>query len=285
MKIVKPIYILVLFITVFVFQSCDKVTEPYTEIQPAGGDTNKRMVLIEDYTGHKCVNCPAAGILARDLEEIYAGQVLVMAVHATWFATPDQTGEFTADYTTQAGNTWSSHYQIESAPYGLINRRFYSGSHTYLNPKYWGNAVEDFVELPKVAIMSMNNTYDEATRTLVTKIDTRFLEKISGNVNLTVCILEDSIVSPQKNNDPLVGPVPVIENYVYMDMLRGNVSNIWGDALSNSPDVNTTASKTYSFHMNESWVAEHCTVIAYISDATTNEIFHALKKKVDPENY
>ncbi len=285
MKIFKQIFFFFSLITICAFQSCDKLEEPYTEIQPAGGDTNMRMVIIEDYTGHKCVNCPGAALIARDLEEIYTGQVMVVAVHATYFATPDQTGEFTADYTTEAGNTWSSYYQIESAPYGLINRRYYSGNHTYLNPKYWGNAVEDFVELPKVAIMSMNNSYDDASRMLVTKIDTRFLEKITGSVNLTVCILEDSIVSPQKNNDPLVGPVPVIEHYIYMDMLRDNVSSIWGDELSTSADVNVAVSKTYSFHMNEAWVAEHCSVLAYISDATTNEILHAVKKKVDPVNY
>ena len=285
MKILHPIFFLSIILTAWGFQSCDKVAEPYAEIKPAGGDTNSRMIIIEDYTGHKCVNCPGAGLLARDLEEIYEGQVIVMAVHATWFATPDLTGDFTANYTTEAGNSWSSAYQIESAPYGLINRRFYSGSHVYLNPKYWGNAVQDFVELPKVAIMSMSNTYDDATRTLSTKIETKFLEQLPGTINLTVCILEDSIISPQKNNDPLVGVVPVIYQYVYMDMLRGNVSNIWGDALTTSINLNTVYPKTYTFHLNEAWVAPHCTVLAFISDAATNEILHSIKKKVDPDNY
>jgi len=285
MKILNPIFFLILFIVAWGLQSCDKVKEPYAEIKPAGGDTNYRMILLEDYTGHKCVNCPAAGILARDLEELYKGQIMVMAVHATWFATPDQTGDFTANYTTEAGNTWSSEFQIESAPYGLINRRYYSGSHIYLNPKYWGNAVQDFVELPKVAIMSINNVYNDATRSLSTKIETKFLEQTQGTINLTVCILEDSIVSPQKNNDPLVGPVPVIYQYVYMDMLRGNVSGIWGDELTTSVIPNTVYSKSYTFQMNEAWVAPHCWILAFISDANTHEILQTVRKKVDPDNY
>jgi len=285
MKILNPIFFLILFIVAWGLQSCDKVKEPYAEIKPAGGDTNYRMILLEDYTGHKCVNCPAAGILARDLEELYKGQIMVMAVHATWFATPDQTGDFTANYTTEAGNTWSSEFQIESAPYGLINRRYYSGSHIYLNPKYWGNAVQDFVELPKVAIMSINNVYNDATRSLSTKIETKFLEQTQGTINLTVCILEDSIVSPQKNNDPLVGSVPVIYQYVYMDMLRGNVSGIWGDELTTSVIPNTVYSKSYTFQMNEAWVAPHCWILAFISDANTHEILQTVRKKVDPDNY
>ncbi len=284
MKIFKPFLFIFSLIFIGVFSACDKVEEPYTEIKPAGGDTTKRMVIIEDYTGHKCVNCPGAALIAHSLEEIYEGQVMVMAIHATFFASPDQTGQFTANYTTEAGNTWSNHYGIESAPYGLINRRFFTGDHTYINPKYWGNAVEKFVELPKLAMMSICNTYNQSSRILNTKIDTKFLEQIPGTINLTVCILQDSIISPQKNNDPLVGPVPVIENYVYMGMLRGTISSIWGDMLSSSTGKDAIVSKMYSYHLNEAWVAEHCTVIAFISDAATNEILHAVKKPLIQRN-
>jgi len=127
--------------------------------------------------------------------------------------------------------------------------------------------------------------YNDAMRSLSTKIETKFLEQTQGTINLTVCILEDSIVSPQKNNDPLVGSVPVIYQYVYMDMLRGNVSGIWGDELTTSVIPNTVYSKSYTFQMNEAWVAPHCWILAFISDANTHEILQTVRKKVDPDNY
>ncbi len=282
MKVIKPI-LPIIFLTAWLFQSCDKLSEPYAEVKPSGGDTTMRMVLIEDYTGHKCVNCPLAAIMAHDLEKLYAGQVYVMAIHATYFATPDPSGDFTADYRTEAGNEWSSYFKIESAPSGLVNRTYYSGKNTYMSPKLWGGAVQAAVELPKAAIMTMKNTYTESTRTLNTSIDTRFLVQMEGTFNLITCILEDSIISPQQNNDTLAGPVPIIKDYVFMNMLRGTINGNWGEQLTTSVDLTKVYKKSYTYQFPENWESEHCWTLSFIYNSDTREICHVIKTKVTQE--
>jgi hypothetical protein len=261
------------------FQSCDKLEAPYAEVRPSGGDTTSRPVLLEDYTGHKCVNCPLAAIGAHDLEELYSGQVYVMAVHATYFATPDPSGDFTADYRTEAGTAWSEYYKIQSAPNGMVNRTFFSGKNVYMGPKLWGGAVEKAVELPKAAIMKINNLYNSGTRTLNTMIDTRFLAQMEGGFSLVACILEDSIVSPQQNNDTLAGPVPVIKDYVYMDMLRGSMNGSWGEQLTAAIDPSKVYRKEYSFVIPQDWEPSHLGVLAFIYAESSREIFHVTKAK------
>jgi len=284
MKMPKLVFLL-LFLAAWSFQACDKLSEPYAIVRPAGGDTTKRMVLIEDYTGHKCVNCPAAAITARDLEELYEGQVLVMAVHATYFATPDPSGDFTANYMTDAGNAWSSFFKIESAPNGMVNRTWYNGKNVYISPKLWGGAVQKAVELPKVAIMTLKNTYVEATRILTTSIDNRFLQTLTGPYSLVVCMLEDSIISPQQNKDTIVGPVPVIKDYVFMDMLRGTINGDWGEQITASVDPAVIYNRVYTFELDPDWVPEHCWVLAFLFSEDNKEIVHAIKRKatLDPE--
>ena len=63
MKTIFRITFLVLF-GVVLFNSCTKISEPYYTVKSSiYVDTTKRSVLLEDYTGHLCVNCaPAAKI-------------------------------------------------------------------------------------------------------------------------------------------------------------------------------------------------------------------------------
>ncbi|MEI6455307.1 MAG: Omp28-related outer membrane protein [bacterium] len=284
MKIFKNIFPALLPALLFL-QSCDKLSSPYAEVRPSGGDTTSRAVLLEDYTGHKCVNCPLAAIMAHDLEKLYSGQVFVVAVHATYFATPDPSGDYTADYRTEAGTEWASFYEIESAPNGLVNRSFFAGKNIYMSPKLWGGAIEAAVELPKAAIMKINTSWDEGTRTLTSVIDTRFLMQMEGAFSLVACILEDSIVSPQQNKDTLAGPVPVIKDYVFMNMLRGTMKGPWGEQLTPAVDLNKVYRKEYTYQLPADWNKTHCWVLAFIYDDLNREIYHVVKSKatIDPE--
>src|SRR5512133_2768801 len=96
----RSIIFLAGFVALFWMVSCDKLDEPYA-VKKTGSDTITgpvRKVLLEDYTGHKCVNCPKAAMDARVMEEALGGRLILMAVHAGYFAEPASTGEFTADY-------------------------------------------------------------------------------------------------------------------------------------------------------------------------------------------
>ena len=53
------LFIIMLLAGVLVI-SCDKLDQPYAREKEIVLDTTKRKVLLEDYTGLKCVNCPAA---------------------------------------------------------------------------------------------------------------------------------------------------------------------------------------------------------------------------------
>src|SRR5258705_4328893 len=70
------------------FSSCDKVDPPYTQTNSVGGpntsDTVFRKILIEDYTGFKCGNCPAAAaVLYGQLRPLYGEELISIGVHAS----------------------------------------------------------------------------------------------------------------------------------------------------------------------------------------------------------
>jgi hypothetical protein len=281
----RSIIILSGFISLFWMTACDKLEAPYA-VKKTGGDTTTgpvRKVLLEDYTGHKCVNCPEAAMTAHAIEAANEGRLIIIAVHAGFFSTPAATGDFTADYRTPAGTEWNDDFGINGWPAGLINRRPYEGTTVLYDFGQWGNAIAAQLALPQEANIVIDHDYNAATRELTATVRTKFLEPLSGTYSVTVCITEDSLSSPQKNNNELVGPVPIIYDYVFMDMLRTNLNGTWGEELTTTVDTSVTYIKSYSITLDTAWIAKHCRIVAFVANTGTKEVVQAEKHPVISE--
>lgn len=265
------------------FSSCDKLDAPYATIKKDTTDTTTivRRVLLEDYTGHTCVNCPEAAVAAHAMEASYHGKLILIAIHAGYYATPYPSGDFTANYTSAAGNDWFTDFDVQVNPKGMINRTPYEGT-KILGPDVWGNAVAAQMALQQQANLTITNTYDEESGELQMSLNAKFMAVLTGSYTLTVCITEDSLVSPQKNNNPEVGPTPIIYDYVFMDVLRGAVNGSYGETITTAVDTSKVILKSYSIALDPSWVPAHCNVVAFISNADTREVIQAAKEPVIP---
>ena len=263
-------------------QSCTKISEPYYTVKGVAVDTTKRYILLEDYTGHLCPNCAPAGKMANSIQELYAGQIFAIAVHAGDFAKPIPNDPYLSDdYTSTPGNAWNAFFAPQGYPTGMVNRRPYKGN-TLLGTSDWISAIQIALGLPKIAVMTVHNTYSSQTKLLSTKVDVKFLVSYNVKVNLSVCILEDSIYGGQRNS--VAGDsIPLIKHFRFMHMLRGSMKlngteSPFGDEIATNPSVNNLISKTYTCDFNgKNWVPAHCTVIAFISNAATNEVLHVAK--------
>src|SRR6185503_2892836 len=108
--------ILILAGLFLVWASCEKIDKPYIEgshivdtTHTSTADTfftdttpQPRIVLLEDYTGHKCGNCPSAATKAAELKTLYGDKVVVMALHVGDFAKTSGT-IFSYDFRTVPG--------------------------------------------------------------------------------------------------------------------------------------------------------------------------------------
>jgi hypothetical protein len=282
MKTISHITIFLLFGAIL-FQSCSKISDPYYTVKSVSVDTNNRAVLLEDYTGHLCVNCAPAAKIANTIQALNDGQVFVIAVHAGSFAKPDPIHHvpyLSADYRSPAGNDWNDYsgFNIDGYPKGMVNRRPFNGKPSF-GTTDWNQAIQTAVELPKMAVMTVNNTYNSQTKLLNTKVDVKFLLSYTGKVNLTVCILEDSIYGGQLNNVP-GDSMPIIKNFRFMHVLRGSLNGSFGEEIATNPASTALITKSYSFDFaDKSWVPAHCSVIAFISDSETDEVLHVAKSK------
>jgi hypothetical protein len=132
MKIIRQIFIQLIILSVII--ACDKVNKPYTEEFGKCGNGNLsipiRKILLEDYTGHTCGNCPRAAEQTELLINNYCDHIVPISIHVGFFAEPYPTGEFTYDFRTDVGNYFDETFGISTAglPNGMVNRTIYNGS-------------------------------------------------------------------------------------------------------------------------------------------------------------
>ncbi len=270
----KFIIPLVLIIAL-VINSCDKVEAPYVESRDYCSGNKK--VLIEDYTGHGCVNCPGAAHLAHQLNEQFCDRIIIIGVHAGYFAAPnfDNNPLFAADFTTEAGNTWDTFFgnSLKGNPNGLVDRVVHNGDYV-IYPQSWGEVADQLLLEPAQATITINNDFDNQTETLTTTIIAEFLQDVSGEYKVIVCLTEDNIIAPQKNNNHEIGPTPVDTAYVHNHVLRTTLNGVWGENLSTTGNVamGVPYQKTYNLVIHDTWKAEDCHIVAFVYNTESKQV-------------
>ncbi|MDW8303038.1 MAG: Omp28 family outer membrane lipoprotein [Bacteroidia bacterium] len=281
------------FITVLgfilVLTGCDIVEKPYKENVSNGGSTDTatvRKVLLEDFTGHKCGNCPRAHEISQNLAQTYGKKLVVMGVHLSSFAKLDIGNGYVTDYRTPVGQEIDATFGPFDAlglPKGFVNRKAFDNVHPALDKDDWGSKIASIINMPPDASLKITHQYNDATRQLDIKVEGKFLKTLMGDYKLAVYITEDSCISMQKDYSQTPENIP---NYVHRHVLRGAVNSTWGDLITTGGVANagTTFTKNYTYTLNSAWKPEQCYIVAFINKAgssvTEKEVIQVEEKKV-----
>jgi hypothetical protein len=235
---------------------------------------NIRKVFLEDYTGHRCVTCPAAAVVAHDLKEQYEDQLIVMSVHAGFFAEP-LSAPFDADFRTEAGTEYFNYFEVEYPPRGMVNR-VGEGLNRVLGATEWAAAIGTEVAKDAEAYIEIISDYNSSNRSLSTSLKVSFFSDLPGIYKVCAVVLEDSIIAPQKSN-----PDDIMD-YVHMHMLRGNINGTWGSIITGD---NIVAGSEYevqlpNYDIDAEWDDQHCNIVAFVFNEATLEIIQAEEVKL-----
>lgn len=273
----------ILALTIALTISCDEITPPYKHSNPPPPpDSGMKKVLLEDYTGFRCGNCPRAHDIATDISQLYGDRVIVLAVHAGAHAIT--TGSRTYNFVTPEGNEIDRHFGIgwgAGTPNGMVDREFFDGQRI-IAPESWEVRVRQQLETKPKMKISITPSYNDQTREIKATINIEYLEASSSNDHLAVYFVEDSIIQYQL--DDRYKENPHILDYVHMHVLRGSMNGAWGEQLS-SADISAGAKfeKSYTFTIppNKDWKPKDMKLIAYIHDhQNTYQIWQAEEVKL-----
>ena len=250
------------------FVSCDVIDENnrYLEPDPGAGPTERvQRVLIEEFTGRLCVNCPDGAAIVHDIQEYYPGQIVAVGIHAGQLA-PPATGPFAGqDFRTEAGDEYNTHFAPQANPAAMINRTLYDTALPSTKKEMWMTYVISEVAKEPVCEVVPTCTYDAATRTVAISAEVEAYSNMPAQPRLQLYIVESHIVGAQLTSTGMNTA------YEHNHVLRAAVNGTWG-----SPIVASLAGEKKSYDvtttLNDEWVAENCHVVAFVYDEGSGRV-------------
>lgn len=264
------------FSLILALTACDEIPEGeyLKNVEVGGYQGTGHKVLLEEFTGVKCFNCPAANAKAKELQSIYGkDNLILLGIHAGSFATTD--AKHPKAFNTPEGTELFNFFQLFGVPVGFVNRMDYPGGGIIKGEFDWAGLVAQELErLPVAEITIQEDSYNSSTMELSVSGTVEVTGTISANeVNICLYLAENGIVSPQTMGDKSVN-----DNYKHEHVFRGSFSGTYGTPIDLSSG-NATFSESIKLPNDTAngdvAVKENCEVIAFIYDKDSYEILQA----------
>lgn len=258
--------------TMLLAVGCDIIDDPLKPYTPSGGG---KTVLIKDFTGVRCVNCPAAATAAHELQhQLGEDHIFILSVHAGFLATA--VGQF-PNFTTPEGTAWYNNNNTN--PLFTVDHVALTEGNT-LNVSQLDTPLGDALAETQSFEIGISNTYDEATRRL--SVENRFnpTNEGQGKYYATVCLVEDSIIGRQVVPSSVV-PGGIDTAYVFRNVFRGTLNGADGELVVNGPVyLDDSFSSTYSIELDSAFNADQCYILTYIYNYQDGKIMQTAMKKI-----
>ena len=263
--------VFVFIISVAVLSSCSEVGP---NIQPPGNtalsdttyiDPNpeapqQKVVLIEEFTGVQCSNCPLGHAIVKQLVENNSGRVVGVSMHSVSILS-DPLPSSTQDLRNEEAEIVGDDLVVDSKPLAAIDRTLNGGF--FVSPRFaWGGYVNTQLNQSTPVNVSIETAYDPTAREANITVTVQYTAAVNVKNKLSVYLLEDSIVSTQLQPDN-----SEIENYLHKDVLRDILSAPLGDILSVDGDLYATGrtfKRVYRSALDLQWKEEQIKVVAFV---------------------
>jgi hypothetical protein len=254
-------------------------------------------VLIEDYTGQYCGNCPRAAHMADSMSRKYPGRVLVTEVHVTdYFAAP-RLPHFPIDFRVPdfslplpnalVSTTISQLFDLDNRglPQGAVNRAPFAAANDdpVATFSLWPGVVAEQLALAPTVALRATPLYDRTTRLLRLKTATKYLTGMTGRtMRLGIILVEDSLMGAQKDYrlKQAVNPDQITEHYEHHNVMRVALAGTFGTTQAVGPTVSQQFNNYLGYQLPAAWNDRQCSVIAYIADADSKQIVQAVQVKL-----
>lgn len=240
--------------------SCDNIDRDNRLIyeKPAAA---KRTVLLEDFTGQRCINCPKGTEVIEQLVGEYGDAVVAVGIHGGPLGFKGNAAN--VGLATETGDEYYSHWKLEYQPVGMVDR------HNPVNYPEWAATVRE--ELSKPATLDLNAQADIDSDNNIRIMVAAFGTDGTTTGKIQLWVLEDGITALQLMPDGSSN-----NEYVHNHVFRKAVNGIWGDDFT----VSEGESKVLDFTqaLDAAWNADRLSIVAFVYN--DNGVQQVVKAKV-----
>ena len=230
-----------------------------------------RKVVLEEFTGVNCGNCPDGHRRANALRDAHPGEVFLINIHQGSYAYPAE-----IDLRTNYGDALASQAGINSYPNATINRHSFNGSIAVADRTAWTSLSEGLLSTEAYANIAAKATVDWQTREMQVTVQVYYTGNSPASTNyLNVALLQDYIYGPQAGMNANMEQVDG-NQYVHMHALRDLITGQWGEEITTTTQ-GSFVEKTYTYTIPEAVrevpvEMENISVVAFLAEGRTEII-------------
>ncbi len=237
--------------------SCDEQRRVIVPFVPAGD----RVVLLEEFTGKGCTNCPKGSREIDNLLSQFPNNLIAVSIHAGFFANPQffPLGQY--DLRTEEGEFIFGYLGPNLGyPSGVVNRIPVAGD-MQIGLNQWASAITSQIQQQPAVDLSLVKAYYVDTRELTITVGGIGKQSVQGEIRLSVMLTESGIVDAQDD----IEAGGIVQDYVHKHVLRDMLTPAAGAPLFTGITTGQIFSQTYTTILPAGWVAEDMEIVAFVS--------------------
>lgn len=241
-------------------------------------DPQNKKILLEEFTGIHCGNCPDGHAMAKKLQIAKPGEVFIIAIHAGHYSEP---GLDQADLRTEDGIEIHDFFPISGYPSGMINRTKYEGKYV-INRSLWSRHAKGINSETAPVNLMIKCEYDDFYEEISITVNGYWVEDSpSDSARLSVALLQNNIQAYQAGSG-------IGNEYMHQHVLRDYITDAFGDLIeTNKKGEYFTA--TYTYKLPEDYrgvvvVPEQLELIAFVTENESN-ILNVTSKKLSHPSF
>ena len=239
-------------------------------------------VVIEDFTGVKCTNCPQGHQIIELLKAANPNRIIALAMHPrnslglpvalppSYAVNPDLRNDKVQDL-------FANYFGQTSQPIAAIDRKLFPGETNILIDKgTWTNHANQEIALATPLNIELTTSFDSTSRELTIATELHYTQNVSEENKMTILLVENAITASQ------VDGIVVDTFYQHKDVVRDFITDTRGDAIAMPHDAGRVIIKIYKTTLAAAWKPENMKVAAYVHEYVNSKIVYQ-GKEVDVE--
>ncbi|MDI9318900.1 MAG: Omp28-related outer membrane protein [Phycisphaerales bacterium] len=245
-----------------------------------------RNVLIEEFTGASCTNCPAGHDVVSSIISSNPGKIVAVAYHTfnageIFKPVNKPNGEKSAfDFRDSAATLMSSSIfgGLTSIPTAGIDR-IPVGSTLQIGRNQWSSTVSSRLSVAAPANMYIKSTYNSSTNLVSLNVKIAYTSAVAKKNALTLGVIESNIIDAQEYTDS------VDMHYVHNHIFRKCLTPYYGNAILDNISTKQPGrvyEYNYQFTPSSTWKLENCSIVGFLStnESSDKEVLQAIEVKL-----
>lgn len=247
-------------------------------------------LLIEEFSGVRCVNCPQANTIIQQIENQFPNTIIPVTIHAGFFSQPYP--QSTHNFNTPEGTFIYNNLQPEAVPSACFNRKLIENQTLIpiTNKNIWQQLAQNIISnstAPPINLY-LNKNYNPQNRQLNLAVQwiynpTALIFAHNDTLFLSVMLLENNLKTSQATY--INGTETIDSQYIHQHILRKMLTPATGYPILPNPIItaNTTTIKTFEIPtLPDTLNQNNIEIIAFLHTQSTNkkEIINTKKIKL-----